>query len=198
MVVGAPGWGRLQGNRWCILRTSGGKTLTLARSLVAAGIDAWTPMLVTKRRRPRSKVQIEIDAPILPTFVFARAAHIPDLYRALAAPMNPHPAFSVMRHAGRIPLVGDSSMASLRAEEQAAADEHSRKAERARRAKLKARGEVPPIGTVVRVKLVAFTGMTGVVEVAKGRAAVVNFGGGLTFTIEAWLLTPDAVPACAA
>lgn len=186
------------GDRWCILRTSGGRTLTLARSLVAAGIDAWTPMLVTKRRRPRSKATIELDAPILPTFVFARERHLPDLYRVLAAPRNPHPDFSIFRHAGRIPVISGAAMASLRAEEEREASVRTREAERSRLSALKARGVVPPVGSVVRVPQMAFTGMTGVVEGARGRAALVNFGGGLTMTIDAWLLAPDELRADAA
>lgn len=184
--------------RYCIIRTAGAATLTVANALVAAGIAAWTPRAVIKRRRPRSKATVEREAPILPTFVFVPADYLPDLYRMLAAPVKPQPSFSIFRHAGRIPLVSAGQMVSLRVEEEQAADALLRERERARAVALRAATNVPPIGTRVRVPQVAFTGMTGVVEGGKGRAAVVNFGGGRTITVDAWLLETDQVHRAAA
>ncbi|MFH7168762.1 hypothetical protein, partial [Klebsiella pneumoniae] len=67
-------------NRWTILRTSGGQTLPLMRSLREAGFEVWTPAK-TFRKTIRANTlmgtrQIEVEAPILPTFVFAREADV--------------------------------------------------------------------------------------------------------------------------
>jgi hypothetical protein len=191
-------------NRWCILRTSGPSTLPLTLSLRAAGYDVWTPTLTLRRRRPRSKAKIERDAPILPTFVFARAHHAADLMRLRALPVSPHPAFSVFRHGGRIPLIGDAQIGGLREEEERLAaerdaerDQERRAAEvnarRQRVAELRAAAQSFPVGSRVTVAQDAFAGMMGVVERGKGRAPVVNFGGGMSVTIEAWLLVSAAV-----
>ena len=66
-------------DRWCILRTSGARTLALADLLTRAGFEAWSPRKTLKRMKPGVKPRldgtrptIEIDTPILPTFVFAR------------------------------------------------------------------------------------------------------------------------------
>lgn len=171
---------------WCILRTSGGRTLPLARSLAKAGFDVWTPMRKVRRRVPRSNARREIEAPITPTFVFARAFQLPELARVLALPVTPHPGFSIFRHAGRIPLIADREIASLRVEEE-------READRARRENGKSHRRVFPVGGQVRLPQGAFAGLTGVVESGDGKAAVVSFGGSLRMTIEAWLLEPDEV-----
>lgn len=111
-------------NRWCILRTSGGQTLPLARSLSAAGFDAWTPARTVRKtvraKTPTGARQFEVELPILPTFVFARERDLAVLADAAVQSVSPHPNFSVFRHGGRIPLVSDGDVAGLRAEEQRA------------------------------------------------------------------------------
>ena len=67
---------RISVSHWIILRTSGGQTLPLMRSLRESGFDAWTPAK-TFRKKYRAKTisgtrEVEVEAPILTTFVFAR------------------------------------------------------------------------------------------------------------------------------
>jgi hypothetical protein len=193
---------------WCILRTSGARTLPLADSLVSAGIGAWTPRKTIRRVMPRGRV-IEAEAPILPTMVFARAVHLMDLVISAADPALPYAAFSVFRHAGKIPLVRDRDIAGLQVEERAQAEllqilrdcetreERRReraaamKTKRARRKLLRSERIDYPVGLEVGVKgMPAMAGLTGVIETTDGKSAVVAFGGSLRMTIEAWQILP--------
>ena len=170
---------------WCIVSTSPARTLPLAASLCAVGIDAWTPAQKVKRlARNGRKPHAEIDAPILPRFVFVRAAALPDLAAAVASPLSPHPAFSIFRYAGRIPLIGDREIAALRAMEE-------KERERIALAERKAKRPRFDKGQRVRCDEPSFTGLVGhVVEMREGKA-VVSFGGPFTFNIASWLLQPD-------
>lgn len=169
---------------WCILRTSGGRTLALAESLGEAGYDVWSPSRTLRRRRPRSQKTTEIAAPIMPTFVFARAGQLHDLAVLAASPISPHPSFSIFRHAGRIPLVSDREVAGARAEEDKARQAEARAAAKSHR-------RVFPIGQPVTVTDGAFTGLEGVVEGGDGRFALVTFGGAISWAISTFLLTSD-------
>lgn len=190
--------------RWCILRTAGPRTLPLCRALTSLGYDAWAPQLTIRRRRPRSKQTIEIDAPILPTFVFLRSDLLDDLYSLMALPTSPLPPFRLFTYSGRVPLIGEGQMRSLRQEEANEQVKHSALLERERliaersqrhreRAILRASAQTYEKGDRVTVTQPAFAGMTGVVERGLGKAAVVNLGGSITVTIEAWLLEPAGV-----
>lgn len=218
------------GQRWCILRTSGSRTLALADSLTKAGMEAWTPRRTFKRVKAGVKPQangqrptVEIDAPILPTFVFAREADLSALASAAIAEISPHPAFSIFRHGGRHPIIGHASIAGLQqaehdaavsiqaqrdAETREAADKIRIGALRNEQARLRAmraaeadrrkaqrneRRDFDPGQQVTVEEMPALTGMTGVVESSDGRSAVVVFGGALTMTIEAWRLAYDHV-----
>jgi hypothetical protein len=175
-------------DRWCILRTSGARTIPLARSLVDAGIEAWTPINMTSRRRPRSKVRVEREAPIAPTFVFARACHLAELARMRMLPCSPHPGFSIFRHAGRIPLVSDLDMSGMRAVE----DSERRKILRKQRQPIVIGQELTPTTG-------GFAGMTGIVEDAEGRYAIVNFGGWMRgVKVDSWLLDSTEIETPAA
>jgi hypothetical protein len=66
---------------------------------------------------------IEINLPILPTFLFARASGFATLAHMAGAPAHQHPPFSLFSHAGRIPLIGDASVSGLREEEERLAAE---------------------------------------------------------------------------
>ncbi len=180
--------GRAYDKNWCILRTSAARTLKLARSLGDAGFDVWTPTETKTVRVGRHRERRERPAPIAPTFVFARADRLADLVRARSLPGSPHPAFSIFRHAGRVPLIADRDIAALHvAEDRAAAA-----AERARRKAQASQHPVFAVGERVQVKQPAFAGMTGVVEEA-GKAPVINLGGTISMRIDAWLLVSDAV-----
>jgi len=171
---------------WCILRTSGGRTLKLARSLADAGFDVWSPMQTATRRRGRTRERVEFDAPIMPTFVFARAAQLTDIIRALAAPSSRHPPFSIFRHAGRIPLIAEREIAHLRAEE-------AKWRDRAARAAAKASRHDFVAGQRVRVDQPAFAGLEGIVEEGGDQFALVAFNGAVRLKIATFLLRTDEV-----
>lgn len=177
---------------WCILRTSGPRTLPVAKSLAAAGFEVWTPVETNDRRRPRSKVRIEFDAPIMPTFVFARADRLRDLEEAAVAPTNEHPPFSVFRWAGKIPLVSDAQIASLRAAE----DRATARTEAAhRRDRLQADRKFFNPGEQVKVTEGSFSGLSGMVEDGDGKFTFVAFGGSMRVKIASFLLASDQVEA---
>lgn len=204
-----------QQSGWCILRTSGPRTLALARSLAAAGFEVWTPQRTTRRvlrKGRKGERKIQVDAPILPTFVFARATHLSALAYAAAEPVSPHPPFSLFRHGGRIPLVNGADIAGLQEEESRAVDawqaqqnadtrEEAQRiriaalnTERARRkAKCAERRSFVPGDTVDVAEMPALAGMSGVIVRGHGTSAVVAFGGSLVMTIEAWRLHPADV-----
>lgn len=209
--------------RWCILRMSGGQTLPLARSLRSAGFDVWTPAR-TIRRTVRAKTisgtrQLEIEVAILPTFVFASERDLGLLADAAAQSISPHPAFSIFRQRGLIPLVGDAEIAGLRGEEERAAatmqamraaetrDEAERiriasiKSEAARRratremerahlVELRAQKRTFDPGSKVKVaEMPALRGVTGIVESSDGAFAAVRLGT-QSWKIEGWRLSP--------
>lgn len=207
--------------RWCILRTRPAKTIELAASLASRGIDAWTPIAVTSHTRDRvgsrllpKPQRFERTSPIMPSFVFAPAIAMPHLDDILLDERSPHPPFSFFRHAGRIPLISERSIAGLRGEEERTQAEITRVREeesrevrrqeriaqlRTERAKRKAlRSEVRDLAMGQRVAVAdapAFAGMTGVVEQGNGRSYFVSFGGSVRFEIEAWRLSPHDVEA---
>ncbi|WP_029623282.1 hypothetical protein [Sphingomonas elodea] len=203
---------------WCILRTSGGRTVPLARSLTAAGFEVWTPVRTIRRPAPgqgrrlvmgQRRKLIDVDLAILPGFVFARADQLHDLVRAAGAELSPHPAFSVFHQAGRVPLVRDASITGLRAAEDGARElrraeleaetrEEARRAraermrtESNRRKALRRVSKDLPSRTEVMVEgMQAFDGLVGIVVEGRGSTAIVEFGGSLRIEIEAWQLTP--------
>ncbi len=208
--------GRGDSEGWIILRTSGGRTLALAASLDAAGIPAWTPRQTSQRliRRGRTEVKREIDAPILPTFVFAAATELVAIAAIAAKPVSGHPSFSIFNQGGRVPVLRAAQIDALRqAEAQAdAAIEQVREAdtaeelrqarvamlrtEKARRAALRAERRDFAIGARVEVQdAPALAGLVGTVVESRGTVAMVIFGNALEMEIEAWRLLPRDVEA---
>lgn len=212
-------------SRWFILRTSGGQTLPLMKSLRDAGFDVWSPARTIRRlmfRGTASQRSTELDVPILPTFVFAREAHIEELAIAAARTISPHPAFSIFRHGDRVPLVSDGDVAGLQEEEaratetiqairaaethaeaekiriaaiksEAARRRATKELERARLAELRSSNRSFAPGTHVDVlEAPAFAGVAGVVEASDGSVARVRFGA-LSWKIDAWRLTPSTL-----
>jgi len=201
-------------SHWCILRTNGGRTLALAASLNEAGIEAWTPIAIRNRlvRRGRTMRKAEVSRPILPTFVFARAAHVDELRALTGSLTNPHPRFSIFHDRGIIPLVGEASIAALReaeavalAEIQEERDAETRAAKRQERAALlrtaqaqrkalrAVRRDFEQGASVTVTGMPALAGLSGRIVQSDGGSAVVFFGGSLTMRIEAWQLAADAV-----
>ncbi|WP_126001548.1 hypothetical protein [Sphingomonas sp. ABOLE] len=206
---------------WCILRTSGGRTVPLSKSLADAGFEVWTPVRTIRRPAPgqarrlvlgQTRKLIDVELPILPGFVFARSGQLDDLVRASVAEPKRHPSFSIFHRAGRVPLVRDASIMGLRMAEEGAASEHAeqlateaREAERLARAeqlrtakeKRKAlRKEVKdlPTGAEVTVSdMPAFDGLVGRILEGRGASALVDFGGMFPVEIEAWQLVPTLI-----
>ena len=170
-------------NGWCILRTNGRSTLRLAQSLNDVGIEAWTPRGVHKRRLSRVHMGVrEVEQPIIPSFVFARARHLPDLLRALALPTSPHPSFSIFQHAGRAPVISDKDIANLQDAE-----------ERGKRARRKTQRHTVPVGAEIKPSKGAFAGLVGIVEQVDGNVAVVCFSDFFRVKVATWLLIDDDV-----
>uniref|UniRef100_UPI0035CB9932 hypothetical protein n=1 Tax=uncultured Sphingomonas sp. TaxID=158754 RepID=UPI0035CB9932 len=105
-------------NRWCILRTSGGKTLPLVRSLADADLDAWTPIERVRRRVPRAKMTEHFVTAFAPTYVFVRERHLPELQRMEGAIGGVHPRFSIFRYYGNTVFVPHAALHPLRRREQ--------------------------------------------------------------------------------
>lgn len=169
---------------WCILRTRGANTMKLAASLTASGLDAWTPIEILTKRKGRARDRVEEKAAILPTYVFARSAHINDLLRICGLLVSPHPGFSIFRQYDRIPIIAERDIASLKAAEEAAALTQRKRVR-----------NVVPIGTSIRVSEGAFAGMSGIVEQSDGKSAIVAFGGNFRVSIASWLLPQDLLEA---
>lgn len=210
--------------RWCILRTTGARTIPLVRSLMAAGIEAWTPsktirreMGQHRRRSEDARRIVEVAAPIIPTIVFARAVHLHELAVVSSAAVSPHPGFSIFRYAGRVPLVGDRDIVGLKVEEAEQAElyqrlldcesREERRRERAmalntlaaRRRALRMVRKDFSVGTTVRVSdAPAFAGKDGKIAGNDGTSAMVDFGGPYPIKVEAWQIMPvdvDGEPA---
>ena len=172
-----------QGN-WCILMTAGPRTLPLVRSLAEAGMRVWTPVR-SERRTGRGKLRqvvTQVEVPLTSTFVFVGVEHLPDLLALRDAPTSQHPAFRLLRHQDRIPVIHDAALNPLRAIE-----------DRFRQAALKAvRRKIEP-GTKVRITKGAFAGMSGVVEGGTDKDAKVCFGNGFSVKIASYLFGTDVV-----
>jgi len=161
------GMATLNGDLWFILRMAGPRTLAVADSLKDAGYEAWTPLGSSSKRKSR-KPGVEAKAvPVMPTYVFARDHHLHDLLAEAARPVSAHPAFSVFRWDGRIPLIADRSLDYLRRGEA----RYLRKLREAQPVKRFAAGET------VQLTEGGFAGMSGMVETSQGKFTLVCFPG---------------------
>jgi hypothetical protein len=175
---------------WCILRTSGRSTLGLAESLAKDGYDVWTPVETKRVRIPRANARREVRLPIMPTYIFARVAHLVDMLQLAAMPVKPrrgaglmdpaHANFSVLHAFGRIPLVADRHLTDLRRIE-------------AKRTPIKRAAYSFPLDASTRVKEGIFGGMTGVVVRSTPAATVLRFNGGFPVEIPTTMLELDEV-----
>lgn len=175
---------------WIILRTQGKNTLRLAQTLTEDGYEAWTPVETRKIVIPSKNVRREAKLPIMPSYVFARSAHLIDLLQL--ADMKPKPRrsanqpahadFSVMHFHDRIPAIPDGHLHQLRRIE----------AKTAPKAKAKLKFQD---GVSVRVKTEggSFAGMSGRVEKSDEGATLVCFDNRLTVKISTCLLETDSV-----
>jgi hypothetical protein len=162
-------------NGWCILRTAGQRTLILAKSLTDAGFDAWTPAETRKHKLRGGKTgEAEKTMALMPTFVFVRCRHLPELHSISTSPSSPHPAFSLFRYLGQFPILADREVERLREIEH----RHLPKGQRI----------TMPIGATVRPKEGPYTGMSGIVEASKNGATMVFFGGWMKVKIDTFIL----------
>lgn len=152
--------------RWCILRTGPSRTLSLARSLMEAGFEAWTPTDRVKRRVPRGDHQEWLSAPLMPSYVFVRERHIADLRDIERAEVSVHPRFSIWRHMGSTLWVRHATLHPLRAEQQA---RYLASLPRQPHAKTKAHGQPFYPGQRVKMMQGPFAGLTCEVDASDGR-----------------------------
>lgn len=158
---------------WCVLRTSGRGTLSLADSLSGAGIEAWAPRRELDVRRPRSRCRSRRIVPLMPSYVFARVRHLEDLVRLSDRPGR-HEGFSLFRYFGKLALFSDDALEPLRSAETRALPRRRRRTYRP--------------GQMVRVPEGNFGGMSGIVERSDGRYTMVCFGGSIRVKIATFLL----------
>jgi transcription antitermination factor NusG len=164
-------------NSWCILRTAANKTLALATSLEKAGYEVWTPIESKTVRVPRANIKRKVTRPLLPTYVFARQPHMMDLISLANDCTTKHEPFRVFRMHNRLPLIDDASLSALRL-----AERKSKPAERAL-----------AVGETVKLVEGGFAGLSGVVQSARGKFAMVQIDGfKMPLKIASWhLLRPD-------
>lgn len=215
--------GGQRSGEWCILLTSGPKTLPLVGALTSAGYVVWTPTRTIRRPMPGQRRRLvmgqtrrmcEVPVPILSGFVFAAADRKHDLLRLAGLREGTNcPSFSVFQFDGDTPLVSEASVSGLRAAEaaaeaemQALRDAETREAERRARAELlrtesqrvKAlRSEVKRFAkgdVVIVASAPSFAGMIGTVaEDVHGRTVRVTFGGCIPVSVGAWQTFPAMI-----
>lgn len=158
------------GLAWIILRCANASTLRLAASLNAAGIEAWAPA----EAQPQGKA----STPLMPSFVFASAARIGELFALSNSFDCPHPGFWIFRPFGSVALIAEGELAPLRNLER----------------KRKPRGEVRrmAVGTLVRLTEGGFEGLSGTIERTDGKFALVAFARfPVPVKIGMWLLREE-------
>lgn len=159
--------GMTTGAHWFILRMAGPRTLAVADSLKDAGFDAWTPIGASSRRKSRKPGVEAKPVPVMPTYVFARDHHLHDMLALAVQPVSPHPAFSVFRWDGRVPLIADRSLDYLRRGEA----RYLRRVREGQPVKAFAQGDE------VSLTEGGFAGLSGIVETSKGKFTLVCFPG---------------------
>lgn len=167
---------------WVILRTKGRDTLELAEKLARAKFMVWTPTHVERKHSPHNRLGVEIAAPLLPTFAFARARHLHSLLAMSGAPRKACPDFSVFHYMDQIPLIADNELDALRQVEER---------ERLNSLRRKPRARKFDSGDEIRIDQGAFAGMSGIVEQDDGKFAMVLFGR-TAVKIATFMLEPRA------
>ncbi len=162
---------------WCILRCSGQNTLPLVRSLALAGFDVWAPIERVTKRVPRANIKRKVDVAMLPSYIFARARHVAELFALANDPVKDHRDFRVFRQRDRLALIADDTLAPLRLLER----------------KVKPREETTlAAGTTVHLTDGGFAGLSGTVESSKGDYSMVRIPGfSMTIKIASFYLLRD-------
>jgi hypothetical protein len=180
------------GRRWCILRTSGRHTISLAETLAKDGWEVWTPIETRTIRAGPSRRRVDVRQPIMPSYVFAREDQLLDLIELAAARVKArrgagladrdraHADFSVLHAFGRIPLVSDRHLAALRLLE-------------AKRTPIKRAAFAFPKNASARVTAGVCQGLVGVVVRSTPKSTVIRFTGAFPFEIPTSFLTMEEV-----
>lgn len=183
---------------WVILRTTGRHTLRLAETLSEDGYEAWTPVESKTITIPAKNVKRKIKLPIMPSYVFVRAAYLIDLIqmsgmkpiprRVAVRPLDRaeewrpfHADFSVMHYHDRIPVVSDHHLQSLRTIEQK------------RNPRQKAAPLTPGVNVRVKQEGGCYAGMTGRVERSESTWTLVCINERRTVKISTSLLSVDEI-----
>lgn len=156
---------------WCILRMTSAETLRVRDGLAKMGFDVWTPTERKTGRMPRTRTAYDKEFALMPSYVFANVSHLDDLLRISMLPHSDNPRFTMFRYQGGIPLIDDSQLAALRAEEDRRAGIFERLKRKVRR------GPVLDSGEHVRMTEGGFAGLSGIVEDMQGQYALVSFPG---------------------
>ncbi len=157
---------------WFICRMANVDTVKTYRALQANGFEVWTPIERKVRRTPRKRVSYDHEAPLTPSYVFARVEHLDDILNLSLRTNRGIPRFSVFhRQLGGVPLIADSALDQLRMEEDRLAAIFT-KAKRA--------GQKAPTfekGAVVKLEEGPLMGMSGIVEGQQGQYTLVSYAG---------------------
>lgn len=163
---------------WCILRMAAPRTITVVQSLTRAGFDVWTPTDWVPCRMTKARKRRKRPEPLLSTFAFARADHLPDLIAIMASPVAQHPDFSILRHGDGFALIEDQELEALRTFEK----DTQRATDRSQPAPVFKIGD-----RVALPNRDAFASMNGVVEAVEGKFYVLVFPGStLRIKADAW------------
>lgn len=182
---------------WIILCCSRAKTLDLAASLTEAGLEAWAPVTREDARTGDQRTREEVAAPLMPSFVFARAPHLHTLLALSHSPSlqyrvwdpdqrkmvsKGHPSFRLFR-GGNHRFVPDYELDALRRLE---------KKPRPKRVE-----RTFSIGDRVRTDEGGFAGLVGRVTAIKGKQVAVAFPKwSIEPTFPTWAVRP--IDECAA
>ena len=178
---------------WVILRVASRQTMRLAQSLGEIGMDAWTPTESIIRKARRSHPREERTEALMPSYVFARAQHQPDLIALTHSPSlqyrvwNPekrrmavrgHPHFWLMQGQDTpFASVSEAQLSPLR-----------RISERRR-----PKQSTAPLNNGDRIRMTegCYAGLYGVVEDSRGPFPEVLLDGwAIPVRLAKWLLHP--------
>ncbi|HCB75295.1 MAG TPA: hypothetical protein DEP91_03855 [Sphingomonas bacterium] len=174
-------------DRWSILRTAGARTLLLAQALNDAGMETYTPTVLSRHRAPRRRAKVETLVAGMPTFVFVRSTFVPDLEWLLRPEItSPLPPFSFFRYYGRRVEVRDTEIAKVRRQEAAQIERVSG---------VKQRAAAFGVGETIMLTGGSFAGLPGIVRQSDGRHTLVVFGNALEVQIGTSQLREQTVNA---
>lgn len=173
---------------WCILRMASADTLPLVASLNAVGITAWTPIERKTGRMPRTRKEYDKEFALMPSYAFGAVADLERLMHLSMLPNKEHPEFCIFRHYNAFPIISDTDLQGLRAEEarcDAVYDRHKRKT---------AKHPTFATGTAVSADSGGFEGLSGVAVDTQGQFTLVSFDGFHKPIKIASLLLVEGVP----